>query len=217
MNIDYIFTDEKLLHQALTHGSCAEQQDGLTFNNQRLEFLGDAILGAVIADLLYAMYPAEQEGDLARRYAALVCGDRLADVADQIELGDALRLSNSEENADGRENRSNLEDGCEALIGAIYLDGGMKAATAFIHQHWKALAESVTEPPKDPKTALQEWAQARHLPLPEYRMVSEAGPAHDPEFTMSVEVLGYPPVEAAAKTKKMAAREAADILLKQLP
>lgn len=216
MKLSYRFSNPDLLDEALTHPSCAKQVKGRPFNNQRLEFLGDAILGAVIAKLLFDLYPGEQEGDLARRFAALVCGEQLVEIAKQIDLPGAIRLASSEEEAGGRANPSNIEDVCEALIGALYLDGGMEAAEPFILEHWRTLAESVSEPPKDPKTGLQEWAQGRGLPLPHYAVIEETGPAHAPHFTIEVRVEGHPPASAKAGSKKAAEREAAATLWERL-
>ena len=210
------FRESDLVKQALTHPSCAKTVDDVPYNNQRLEFLGDSVLGMVIAEMLFDMYPTEQEGELARRFAALVCGERLVEVAKKIDLGSALILSSSEEENDGRNNPSNLEDACEALIGAIYLDCGMDAAKQFIYQHWYDLAESVSEPPKDPKTTLQEWAQAQSLPLPQYKLLDEEGPAHAPQFTIQVSVKGKGEASATASSKKAAERDAAEKLLSEL-
>lgn len=210
------FRESTLMKQALTHPSCAQTRNDLPYNNQRLEFLGDAVLGMVVTQMLYEMYPHEQEGELARRLSALVCGERLVEVARSINLGDALILSASEEDHDGRNNPSNLEDACEALIGALYLDGGFEAAQQFIYQHWHDLAQSVTHAPKDAKTALQEWAQARSLPLPDYVVIDETGPAHAPMFTIEVRVKNNGQAQATAASKKLAERMAAEALLGKL-
>ncbi len=210
------YRESALMKQALTHPSCAQTRDGLPYNNQRLEFLGDSVLGMVVTQMLYEMYPTEQEGELARRLSALVCGERLVEIARSIDLSAALILSASEEDHDGRNNASNLEDACEALIGALYLDGGFEAARQFIYQHWHGLAQAVTHAPKDAKTALQEWAQARGLPLPEYVVVEETGPAHAPLFTIEVRVKNKEAVQATAANKKLAERLAAEALLATL-
>ena len=218
MSIDWhSYRESPLLTQALTHPSCAKKDAaGLPYNNQRLEFLGDSVLGMVVAEMLYEMYPNEQEGELARRFAGLVCGERLVEIAHSIGLDEALILSDSEEENAGRENPSNLEDACEALIGAIYLDAGFDTARQFIYQHWHGLARSVSEPPKDPKTGLQEWAQGRGLPLPEYKLLKEDGPSHAPEFTIEVSVKGHGSASAMASAKKAAERAAAAELLKEI-
>jgi len=211
------FRESPLLKQALSHPSCSQQDaEGFPYNNQRLEFLGDSVLGMLVAEMLYTLYPNEPEGDLARRLSALVCGAVLVDVARSIKLGDALILSQSEEDNQGRDNASNLEDACEALIGALYLDGGLEAARHFVTEHWLERAQSIASPPKDPKTSLQEWAQGRGLPLPHYEVMERTGPAHAPEFTVRVTVQGHGSAEAVANAKKYAEREAARLLLEQL-
>jgi len=204
----YRFHNGELLTLALTHPSVAGVK-----SNQRLEFLGDAILGAVVARIVYDLYPTEKEGELARRHAALVCGKTLTDVARDIALGDLLQIGASETQAQGRQNASNLEDALEALIGAIYLDGGMQAAEAFITPRWTDLARKTETPPKDAKTALQEWAQARGLPVPLYQLAATSGPAHAPEFTIEVTVQGYGAKQAKATSKRVAEQLAAAELL----
>jgi ribonuclease-3 len=211
IDIGYTFHNPALLDLALTHPSANKTQ-----NNQRLEFLGDSILGAVIAKLLYDLFPGEPEGELARRLAGLVRGETLAGLARELGLGEALNIAASEAKLGGRDNPSNLEDAMEALIGAIYLDGGMSAAEQFILPRWKLLAEKNVAPPKDAKTALQEWAQARGLPVPAYTVKSSTGPAHAPQFTMEVAVQGYEPAEATAASKRAAEQLAAEALLKQV-
>jgi ribonuclease-3 len=207
----YTFKNPTLLDLALVHPSANKTQ-----NNQRLEFLGDAVLGTVIARMLYELFPNEPEGELARRHAALVRGETLADIARLIDLGAELTIAASEEKLGGRNNASNLEDALEALIGALYVDGGMEAAENFILPRWKTLAENVTAPPKDAKTALQEWAQARGLPVPTYTQKSSTGPAHAPEFTMEACVQGHPPAEATAPSKRAAEQLAAKKLRESL-
>lgn len=206
--LGYVFRDEALLTLALTHPSL-----GKTSSNQRLEFLGDAVLGLLIGEMLYSMYPAEQEGELARRLAALVRGETLAEIAAGLALGDALQLSSSEAAAGGRRAASNLEDALEALIGAIYLDGGLDAARNFVLPLWQERARNVTTPPKDAKTALQEWAQARGLPVPSYKILAQTGPAHAPDFTIEVTVSGYAPEQGSANSKRAAEQLAAAKLL----
>ncbi|MDE3061171.1 MAG: ribonuclease III [Pseudomonadota bacterium] len=205
--IGYHFQERDLLALALTHPSAGRGK-----NNQRLEFLGDAVLGAIVARMLYEAYPNEQEGELARRHAALVQGVTLTSVAREIGLSDALMTGPSEQ----RDTASNLEDALEALIGAMYLDGGMKAAEDFVAPRWKELASRTAAPPKDAKTALQEWAQGRGLPVPTYILVDSTGPAHAPEFTIEVTVNDYPPARATALSKKQAEQLAAAELLKVL-
>lgn len=210
--LGYEFKNPALLALALTHPS-ADQHE----NNQRLEFLGDAVLGAVVAHMLYEVYPGEPEGELARRFAALVRGETLAEIARAIGLGGELRMAASEIKIGGRDNASNLEDALEAVIGALYMDGGMQAAERFILSHWKAMAKNTLTPPKDAKTALQEWAQARGLPIPVYTLTGSTGPAHAPKFTMEVTLEGYNPERAGAASKRAAEQLAAEALLRKLP
>ncbi len=205
--LNYQFTEPALLNQALTHRSL----DGDT-NNQRLEFLGDRVLGLVVAHLLYTQFPHEQEGELARRHAALVSKDTLVLVAQEIQLGNAIRMSSAEVAGGGRESVSHLEDACEALIGALYLDGGMEVAQGFVERYWRPLLLAVKEPPKDAKTALQEWAQAQGFPLPEYVELKRSGPDHAPEFTIEVRV-GERSACGTAGAKRAAEQEAAEALL----
>lgn len=214
--IGYVFSNKELLEEALSHPSGGKSRDKSAFNNQRLEFLGDAVLGLVIARLLFEMYPSENEGDLARRQAALIRGETLTEIAKSIHVGDFLRLSASEEAAGGRSNATNIEDACEALIGAMYLDGGLEEAEKFILAHWTERARSTATPPKDAKTALQEWAQARGLPLPGYQVVVSEGPAHAPIFTIEVSVQGFAPAAASGASKRVAEQLAAGQLLNRL-
>ncbi len=210
MTVDYAFNDEELLRLALTHRSI-----GNSPSNQRLEFLGDRVLGLVVAHMLYDAFPQEQEGELARRHAGLVSKEALAEVAREINLGTQMIMSDSEEASGGRENASHLEDACEALIGAMYLDGGFVAAEHFIKKYWQAKLLSVKEPPKDPKTGLQEWAQARGLNLPEYTEISRTGPDHAPEFVIEVRV-GAHAARGTAGAKRAAEQMAASRLLGSL-
>jgi ribonuclease III len=202
------FRSPELYDLAMTHRGVHGE-----VNNQRLEFLGDRVLGLVVAEMLYAAFPEAREGDLAKRHAALVCGDTLAAVAEKIGLGDEMILSDSELGTGGRGNISNLEDACEALIGALYVDGGLEPARHFITTHWQDLLTAMITPPKDPKTALQEWAQGQGLGLPDYREVGRTGPAHAPEFVIEVTVQGYAPFTGRAASKRAAEQIAAKALL----
>lgn len=205
--IGYRFGDAALLARALTHPSLAGQG-----NNQRLEFLGDAVIGLIVANILHELFPHEQEGELARRRAGLVRGETLTQIARDIALGDALKLAASEK----RDNPSNLEDALEALLGAIYLDGGLSAAEAFIGPRMRALALTNLTPPKDAKTALQEWSQARGLPVTHYALIATTGPAHAPEFTVEATVQGFAPQRAQAASKRLAEQQAAATLLERV-
>jgi ribonuclease-3 len=211
--IGYRFADPTLLQQASTHSSAAGRGRRSLRSNERLEFLGDRVLGLVIADLLIRRFPNESEGGLTRRHAALVQGATLAQIALEIALGDHLVLAHSEDDAGGRRKPATLANGLEALIGALYLDGGLAPAAAFIARHFGPRLEAMRVPPQDPKTALQEWAQGRGLALPDYRVVEVAGPAHEPRFEVSVQVGDRPSATAVAGSKRAAERAAAARLL----
>lgn len=210
--LDHVFRDPRLLAEALTHSSTTGQE-GTGRSNERLEFLGDRVLGLVVAELLIATYPDESEGALARRFAALVSAGTLARVAQSLGLGDDLRLARGEEEAGGRCNPSLLADACEAVIAALYLDGGFSVAQRFVRRHWQPLAKLDLEPPKDAKSRLQEWAQARGRPLPVYRVVTCEGPEHAPRFVMEVTVDGMTPVTAEGASKRAGERAAARAML----
>ncbi len=208
------FRHPELLREALLHPSVAPEQRGAArYGYQRLEFLGDRVLGLVIAEWLLERYPDEAEGALARRLVALVRAETLAAAAAEIGLGRFLAMSPSEAETGGRDNTATLADACEAVIGALYLDGGLDTARAFIRHHWEVYLVRDMRPPQDPKTALQEWAQARGLPLPRYETVSRAGPDHEPTFEVKAVVAGLPPVTAFGASKRLAEKEAAARLL----
>ena len=209
------FADRALLTEALTHSSATGRDRGRR-SNERLEFLGDRVLGLVIADLLIALYPGEGEGDLSRRHAALVRRETLAEVAADLGAARWLVVGRSEEEAGGRANPALLANVVEALIGALYLDGGLGAAKRFIRQHWLPRLQSMAVPPRDAKTSLQEWAQSRGLGLPIYEVAAVAGPAHAPRFDVSVSLSGFPPGRAIAGSKRAAEQAAAEELLARL-
>ncbi len=206
------FARPELLAEALTHRSAA-QPELHQFGYERLEFLGDRVLGLVIADLLLDNFPDVPEGDLARRLSGLVRREALEEVAAGLDLGRFVRLAVGEARTGGRENAGIRADACEAVIGALYLDGGLAAARGFIFANWQPLLEKAGTAARDPKTRLQEWAQGRKLPLPDYRVVDEAGPAHDPMFTIEVVVKGENPARAKAGSKRRAEQDAARKLL----
>jgi len=210
----YSFHDPDLARLALTHRSAIGRGRSKTY--ERLEFLGDRVLALVIADLLYDNFPDEDEGSLAKRLVALVRRETLADVASSLGLPPLIELSRGEEDAGGRQNPAILADVCEALIGAMYRDGGMRAARAFIRRNWLDRMCGMEKPPKDAKTELQEWAQGRGLELPEYREVGRSGPDHAPVFTIEVTVGDYPPERAVGQTKRAAEQIAAEQLLRRL-
>ena len=209
------FANPKLLREALTHSS-ATGRGRHTRSNERLEFLGDRVLGLVIADLLIAAYPDEGEGDLSRRHAALVRRATLADVAADLGVAEWLVVGRSEEEDGGRGNPALRANVVEALIGAIYLDSSFAVARSFVQQHWGARLESMEAPPRDAKTALQEWAQGRGLGLPTYEVASVAGPAHAPSFDVAVSLADLGSSRAIAGSKRAAEQAAAEKLLARL-
>jgi ribonuclease III len=213
--IGHAFADRMLLTEALTHSSATGRDRGRR-SNERLEFLGDRVLGLVIADLLLARFPSEGEGDLSRRHAGLVRRETLAEVAGELGAARWLVVGRSEEEAGGRGNPALLANVVEALIGALYLDAGLGAAERFIRQHWLGRLQSMAVPPRDAKTALQEWAQSRGLGLPAYVVAAVAGPAHAPRFDVSVSLAGFPPGRAIAGSKRAAEQAAAEQLLERL-
>lgn len=208
--IGYEFKNKLLLTHALTHASSGEAQ-----NYERLEFLGDRVLGLVMADILFRRFPEEKEGDLAKRHAALVQGKTLAEIATDIELGNDMVLSDAERGSGGAENENILADGLEALLGAMFLDGGMSPCLEMITTLWGARLDTMVSPPVDAKTGLQEWAQARGLGLPVYALIERTGPDHAPTFTVQVSVEGFKPVAASAGSRRMAEKQAAEKLLAQ--
>ena len=211
--IGYKFKDAALLEQALTHISALAGPRNRASSYQRLEFLGDHVLGLVISDMLYGAFPKADEGELSRRLADLVRKEACADVAKEIDLGAAIRLGASENNAGGRNRTAILADVCEALIGAVFIDGGYKAASEVIGQLWEQRMRAPARPLRDSKTILQEWAQARGLPTPAYREVERKGPDHNPEFRVTVELPNRAPAEGTGRSKRAAEQAAAAEML----
>jgi ribonuclease-3 len=209
--LGYDFKQPDLLEQALTHPSAAAKS-----TYERLEFLGDRVLGLVIADMVYRAYPQEPEGPLARRFAALVRKDTLVRVAEGIGLGQHLHISRAEADQGGRGSRNLLADACEAVIAALFLDGGFDVARRFVERHWQPLLAEQSEPPQDAKTALQEWAQGQGLPLPAYRLIASEGPAHDPIFDIEVSLPGNEAARGRGRSRRAAESDAAGALLRQL-
>lgn len=211
--LEYDFQTPETLQRAITHASAAKE----VWNAyERLEFLGDRVLGLVIADQLLEAFPREREGEIARRHVQLVRKETLAEVARRLNIGDYLILSKGEEEVGARESESILCDVMEAILGALYLDGGLEAARRFVVKHWTPLLEADLEPPRDPKTTLQEWAQGRRHGLPTYQVVGREGPPHAPEFTIEVTVADFPPRSATGRSKRHAEQAAATLLLADL-
>jgi ribonuclease III len=215
--LGHSFERPELLRQALTHASAGGRRGRFKHGYERLEFLGDRVLGLIIAELLYRRFPDEAEGPLTRRHTALVRREALTTVAQAADLGTHIIVSSGEAAAGATANPSVLADVCEAVIAALYLDGGLAPARAFVERWWRPQIEALgAAPPRDPKTALQEWAQGRGLPLPVYRTLKVEGPAHRRQFTMAVEVEGLAPAEATAASKRAAETAAAAAALSQV-
>jgi len=211
------FAHEEYLIEALTHPGTTERKRGIYRRGyERLEFLGDRVLGLVIAELLWHRFPQESEGELTRRFHHLVRREALTEVAQAVGLGARLILSRGEDNAGVRDNASVLADACEAVIAALYLDGGLDAAARFVARWWEPRIAASLAPPSDPKTALQEWALGRGLPLPAYRTVAAEGPEHRRRFTVTVRVEGLPPATATGSSKRAAETGAAAAALASL-
>jgi ribonuclease-3 len=211
--IGYRFADAALLTCALTHISALKGPRNRSGSYQRLEFLGDHVLGLVISDMLFRGFPRADEGELSRRLADLVRKETCAEIAVAIELGAAIKLGSSEVNAGARKRPAILADVCEALIGAVYLDGGYPAAAALVDRLWHARMRAKAQPLRDPKTVLQEWAQARGLPTPVYREVARSGPDHSPEFRVAVQLPTFAPAEGSGRSKRAAEQAAAAAML----
>jgi ribonuclease-3 len=213
--IGYRFRDPALLEQALTHISALGAARNRAASYQRLEFLGDHVLGLVISDMLFRAFSRADEGEMSRRLADLVRKEACAEVAHAIDLGSAIRLGASEANAGGRGRAAILADVCEALIGAVFVDGGYPAAAALIERLWSVRMHAPKRPLRDSKTVLQEWAQARGLPTPAYREIARTGPDHDPEFRVTVELPDLRPAEGVGRSKRAAEQAAAAAMLTQ--
>jgi ribonuclease-3 len=211
--VGYRFKDGAMLDCALTHISALKGARNRAGSYQRLEFLGDHVLGLVISDVLFRAFPKADEGELSRRLADLVRKETCAEIARTIELGAAIRLGSSEANAGARKRPAILADVCEALIGAVYLDGGYPAAEALVQRLWQVRIQAKAQPLRDPKTVLQEWAQARGLPTPAYREVARTGPDHDPEFCVAVQLPNFAPAEGSGRSKRAAEQAAAAAML----
>tara|TARA_B100001564_G_scaffold358424_1_gene377065 strand:- start:391 stop:1119 length:729 start_codon:yes stop_codon:yes gene_type:complete len=213
--IGYQFNDVGLLHEALVHPSIIVRNDqGRVLNYERLEFLGDSVLSLVIAEILMELYPDDAEGPLAKRQSALVKGESLALIANKLNIGHYLIMTAGEESIGGRSNPSNIENALEAIIGAIFADSGrLPEVREFIRMHFQPLAAAMVNPPKDPKTALQEWAQSRGMEIPLYEMIESTGPAHSPLFTVQLNIDQIGQVTATGESKKKAEKDAARQML----
>lgn len=207
------FKRPELLVRALTHGSVSS---ATRIDNQRLEFLGDRVLGLVMADALLNHDRGATEGQLAPRFNALVRKETCAGVAREIDLGAVLKLGRSEMMSGGRRKQALLGDAMEAVIAAVYRDGGMAAAEAMILRLWGDRIASVEADARDPKTTLQEWLQARGLPPPVYDQADRTGPDHAPVFTIVARLPDGTEARASARSKRQAEQAAAALMLEQL-
>jgi len=211
--IGHTFKDRTLLREALTHGSALEALKGRR-SYDRLEFLGDRVLGLIVAERLLREHASDDEGELAPRYNSLVNKHACARAARAADLGAALILSPSEEAHGGRGKEAILGDVCESVLAALYLDGGMDAARAFVTRFWGDAFDGQTGEQRDAKTALQEWAAAKKRGL-HYDTIAQSGPDHAPHFVVEARVDGFPPVRGEGGSKRDAQRAAAAAFLKE--
>jgi ribonuclease-3 len=200
------FASPDLLQRALTHASTTASGAG---TYQRLEFLGDRVLGLVVADMLDEAFPDAPEGELSRRLARLVSGETCARVADEMDLTKFLRMKGS------RATASVLGDVCEAVLGAVYRDGGLDAVRPVVERHWRPRLASMSGPLSDAKTELQEWAHKRGFDVPLYAEIARSGPDHAPQFDVEVQVGGLEPGRGAGRSKREAEHEAAASVLRR--
>ena len=209
-SIGHAFADRSLLAQALTHASAATARSG---SYERLEFLGDRVLGLGVAHMLMEAYGAESEGPLSHRLAALVRKETCAEVAREWGIGAFIRMGEGEAQSGGRDKTAILGDVCEAIIGAVFLDAGAEAAEALVRRAFKPRMLASTRRLRDPKTVLQEWAQGRRLPPPRYRLAGRSGPDHAPRFGIRAEIDGFEEACGAGPSKRAAEQAAAQSFL----
>jgi ribonuclease-3 len=213
--LGHVFKRPELLAEALTHRSAAQGRGRARPSNERLEFIGDRVLGLAMAEWLAERFPREQEGELGRRLAYLVSQPVLAGVAETIGLAAALSVSPGEARAGVARRATVLADALEAALGALYMDGGLAVARDFVRRAWDDAMTTQAEPPKDAKTSLQEWAQKRGLDLPAYAITDRSGPPHAPAFTVTVTV-GSAEASGSAGSRRAAEQRAAEALLQHL-
>jgi len=214
--LGYRFADPDLLERALTHSSAVSPGKRIERSYQRLEFLGDRVLGLVVADMLYQRFPKANEGELSRTLNTLVRKETCAVIARQLDLGQELILGDSEARTGGADKEAILGDVTEAIIGAIFSDGGLDPAADFVRRHFEEFIADGQTHRADAKTTLQEWAQARGLEPPTYALVERTGPDHAPEFTIAIDLAGFERISAIGPSKKIAEHKAAEeFLLRQ--
>ncbi|MCA0400468.1 MAG: ribonuclease III [Proteobacteria bacterium] len=209
--IGFSFADKAHLDEALTHVSAGAR--GLSY--QRLEFLGDRVLGLVVSTMLFETFPAASEGELSKRLADLVRKETCADIARFWRLGEHIKLGEGEKRSGAKKRDAILGDACEALIGAVYRDAGLAAADKLIRAHWTERMHAPLEVPKDAKTLLQEVVQAKGLPVPHYRDAGRSGPDHAPQFEVAVLVEGAAEMTGKGPSKRVAERAAAEAWLRR--
>lgn len=210
--LGYCFNDYSNLERALTHASVRKKADD-GFHYERLEFLGDRVLGLTVAEMLHRSFPGANEGELSLRLNALVKGNTLADISDQLNLHEFIRTGGDLKELTGKRMRSVRADVLEALIASIYLDGGIQAATDFVHRFWSERLNQAGAARRDSKTELQEWAHANRLGTPRYRERDRSGPDHDPLFTVTVDLPGKAEASGNGRSKRTAEQAAARAML----
>lgn len=210
--LGYRFKNDTLVERALTHSS-ARGARLKARDNERLEFIGDRVLGLAVAELLGELMPDAREGQLAKKYNQLVRRETCALIARNMQLGDYLILSDSEDGSGGRHKDTILADAAEALLAAVFLDGGFEAARAVVRRLWGPVSGQLPVQVQDPKSALQEWAQGRGLPLPLYVETGRSGPDHEPVFVSEVRVRGFEPARGEGSSKRIAEQAAAQAIL----
>jgi len=210
--LGYAFNDHSLVELALTHAS-ARPSLKPNEDNERLEFLGDRVLGLTVAELLTASFPEASEGELARRFNQLVRAETCVQVALRWELGKLIIMSGGEAESGGRSKKTILANACEAVLGAIFLDGDYEAARDVVHRFWVSELRGLDLAVPDAKSILQEWAQGRRLPLPRYIEVAREGPDHKPRFTAEVQIDGVAPERGNGANKREAEQAAALAML----
>lgn len=207
--IGHTFADRALIERAVTHVSAVASRGARVDTYQRLEFLGDRVLGLAVSDMLFRAFPKAAEGELSQRLAELVRKETCADVATEWGVGLHVRLGGGEAQTGGAKKTAILGDVCEAIIGAVFIDAGFAAAQDLVRRNWTERMMKPRRPLRDPKTTLQEWAQARGLDTPVYREAGRSGPAHAPRFVIAVDINGFSSVEAEGASKRLAEQAAA--------
>lgn len=205
------FRDPERLRRALTHGSARAKNAGIDY--ERLEFLGDRVLGLVVADFLFQSFPGASEGELSLRLNAMVNAETLAAISEEIGLPDLINAGSEMNTLAGRKRVNLRADALESLIAVIYLEGGLEAARSFIARHWFGRPLAMAAARRDPKTELQEWAHTVNGGVPAYLVESREGPDHDPVFTVRVQIAGVLPAQGTGRTKRQAEQEAATAVL----